>query len=242
MLAEIAPEELASAIDGLASGALATARVGEPPVDAMLVARTLGLAVAWDDRQSGRARLVTLAATGRLAPAILLRRDPRAERLQWAVAHEIGEALAEKAFVELGIDPREAPRQARETVANAIASAILLPREFFPNDGAALGWDLLALKERYCTASHELIARRMLDCSIPVCVSVYDQDRLTWRRSNVSGRRQPSNLEIDVRRQAHELGEVIMENGPPKIQAWPIHEPPWQREIVRTEIEESAAE
>ena len=242
MLAEIVREKLAAAVDRIAAEAVDTAQIEVPPIDAMRVAERLGLAVAWDDRQSGRARRVTLAAAGRLARAILLRRDPRAERQQWAVAHEIGEALAEKAFVELGIDPREAPRQAREMVANAIASAILLPREFFPNDGAALGWDLLALKERYCTASHELIARRMLDCSIPVCVSVYDQDRLTWRRSNVSGQRQPSNLEIDVRRQAHESGEVIMGNGPPKIQVWPIHEPPWQREIVRTEIEEFAAD
>jgi len=243
MLAEIAPEELASAVDRVAADVLAAAGIGEPPVDALRVAQRLGLAVAWDDRQAGRARLVTLAAAGRQTAAILMRHDPRAEREQWAVAHELGEALAERVFGELGVDPREAPRQGREMVANAIASAILLPREFFATDGPALEWDLVALKERYRTASHELIARRMLDCSLPVYISLYDQDRLTWRRSNTSGRRPPpSELELNARRRAHESGEAVIEFGPPKIQVWPIHEPAWQREIVRVQIDEFAGE
>jgi len=243
MLAEIAPEELNAATDRVAAEALAAAKVIEPPVDAMRVAQRLGLAVAWDDRQTGRARLVTLAAAGRQTAAILMRHDARAERQQWAVAHEIGEALAESVFGEMGVDAREAPRQARETVANAIARAILLPREFFATDGPALGWDLPALKGRYCTASHELIARRMLDCSLPICISVYDQDRLTWRRSNVSGRRPPpSELELGARRRAHETGEPVTQDGPPKLQVWPIHEPAWQREILRVQIDEFADE
>jgi len=242
MLAEIAPEELARAVGRVAAKALAVAGIGEPPIDAMRVAQRLGLAVGWDDRQAGRARLVTLAAAGRQTAAILMRHDPRVERQQWAVAHEIGEALAEQVFGELGIEGREAPRQGRETVANAIARAILLPREFFTTDGPALDWDLLALKERYGTASHELIARRMLDCSMPICISIYDQDRLTWRRSNVSGRRPPpSELEWDARRRAHESGEPILEDGPPKLQVWPIHEPAWQREILRVQSDEFAA-
>jgi Zn-dependent peptidase ImmA (M78 family) len=242
MLAEIAPAELASAVDHVAANALAAARIGPLPVDAMRVAQQLGLAVAWDDRQAGRARLVKLAAAGRLTAAILMRHDPRAEREQWAVAHEIGEALAESVFGELGVDAREAPRQGRETVANAIARAILLPREFFAIDAAALSWDLPALKERYRTASHELIARRMLDLSPPICISVYDQDRLTWRRSNISGQRPPpSELELNARRRSHESGEAV-EFGPPRIQVWPIHEPAWQREIVRVEIDEFAGQ
>ena len=235
MLAEIAPEELASAVDRVAANALAVAGIGRPPIDAIRVAQQLGLAVAWDDQQAGRARLVM----GRQTAAILMRHDPRAEREQWAVAHELGEALAKEVFSKLDVDPRTAPRHAREMVANAIASAILLPREFFATDGAALSWDLLALKEQYRTASHELIARRMLDVSPPICISVYDQDRLTWRTSNVSGRRPPpSELELNARRRAHESGEAVIEFGPPKTQAWPIHEQVWQREIVRVEIDE----
>jgi hypothetical protein len=243
MIAEIAPEELAGAVDRVLRKALAAAGVGQPPVDALRVARRLGLAVAWDDRQAGRARRVTLAAAGQQTAAILLRHDPRVEREQWAVAHEIGESLAKGVFGELGVDPREAPRQSREIVANSIASAILLPRECFATDGPALDWDLLALKERYCTASHELIARRMLDCSMPICISVYDQDRLTWRRSNISCQRlPPSSLESDARLRAHESGEVVIEFGPPKIQVWPIHEAQWQREIVRAQIDKFADE
>src|SRR5262249_15301739 len=98
-------------------------------------------------------------------------------------------------------------------------------------------------KQRYCTASHELIARRMLDCSVPICVSVYDQNRLTWRKSNVpSLRARPTEWEMDVCRRAHDSGEPLVEDGPPRIQAWPIHEPPWQREIVRVEIDELSSD
>jgi hypothetical protein len=241
MLAEIATVELCSAVDRVAAEALAAAKVIEPPIDAMRVAQRLGLALAWDDRQAGRARLVTLAAAGRQTAAILMRHDRRAEREQWAVAHEIGEALAQRVFGELDVDPREAPRRSREMVANAIASAILLPQEFFAADAATLNWDVLALKERYRTASHELIARRMLDCSLPICISVYDQNRLTWRRSNISRwRLPPSELELDARRRAHESGEAVFEFGPSKIQVWPIHEPVWRREILRVEIDEFA--
>jgi len=241
MLAEIAPEELASAVDRLAGEVLARAGVIQPPIDAMRVAKGLGLAVAWDDQQAGRARLVTLAAAGGWAPSIFVRHDPRAERQQWAVAHEIGESFAEQVFGELGIDARDTPRQGREMVANAIAAAILMPRGCLANDGAALGWDLPALKERYCTASHELIARRMLDCSTPICISVYDQNRLTWRKSNIAGRLPKlTEFEMAARRRAHESGESVVDEGPPRIQVWPIHEPLWQREIARVEIDDFA--
>jgi Zn-dependent peptidase ImmA (M78 family) len=221
---------------------LTKAEIGEPPIDAVTIAQRLGLTIAWDDRQTGRARTVKLAGTGGAeSPSILLRHDQRLERQHWAVAHEIGESLAQSAFKDLGIDAREAPRAARELVANGIASRLLLPRDTFAADGAACNWDLLALKERYNTASHELIARRMLDFPPLAIIAVFDQNGQIWRKTNLPGRLpKPSPIEIECRQRAHESGKAVFNSGPPIVNAWPIHEPPWQREIVRVEIDEFA--
>ena len=178
MLLEITREELSAVLDLVAAETLAIAGVFQPPVDCLRVAQCLGLALAWDDQQIGRARQVKLAlAKTSAAPSILLKHDPRQERIQWAVAHEIGESLAPRIFDQLGINVREAPAPAREQ-----------------------GWDLLELKQRYETASHELIARRMLDFPMPIIISVYDHDRLTWRKSNSVGRLPPRcQQEMDCR-------------------------------------------
>ena len=113
-----------------------------------------------------------------------MRPEPRLERRQWAVAHEIGEHVAYRVFLQWGVDPRETAPKAREAVANNLAGRLLLPTAWFAADGAACGWDLLALKARYRTASHELIARRMLECRPPVIISIFDHRRISFRRSN----------------------------------------------------------
>ena len=56
MLPELTVEELADAFDAVAVEILAEAGIVYPPVDAFAVARSLGLTVALDDAQDGRAR------------------------------------------------------------------------------------------------------------------------------------------------------------------------------------------
>ena len=171
---EITPEEFAAALDATVAEILTAAEVVGPPVDAHDVARQLLLTVAWDARQAGRARIVHLAgeAGGSFNGSILLRPEPRAERRHWAIAHEIGEETAARVFGLLQVDPRTAPAATREAIANQIAGRLLLPTEWFAADGTICDWDLCALKERYDTASHELIARRMLDFAPPIIVTV----------------------------------------------------------------------
>ena len=169
----------------------------------------------------------------------MLRPEPRRERRQWAIAHEIGEHLASRVFALLGVDPGEAPANVREQVANQVAGRLLLPTEQFLADARACDWNLCELKQRYDTASHELIARRMLDFSIPLIVTIFDHARITWRRSNLPGR-VPRLTAWEERcwRQAHETGlpQVATERGS-SVQAWPVHEPDWKREILRTRWE-----
>lgn len=241
MLPEITAEQYSAALDVVALETLRAAGINGPPVDAMAVARALRIAVAWDDQQQGRARFVRLKGIRGRPPraTILLRPEPRPERRQWAVAHEIGEHLAPRVFAAVAADPRVASPGARENVANHLAGRLLLPGIWFAADAAACAWDLAALKRTYSTASHELIARRMLDFAPPVIISIFDLGTLYLRRSNLPGRVPPlSAAEKRCWQNAH-VGNEPNETscGTQRIQAWPVHEAGWKREILRTEVE-----
>lgn len=246
MLCEFADMELAAAIDAIATEVLWEAGVDGPPVDALAVADELGIAVARDDHMPQRARYVrhscTAKAGGSGTGTILVKRAERPEREQWAVAHEIGESVAHRIFVRLGLSAVESTPASREWLANRFASALLLPRRWFAVDGQELDWDLLLLKQRYATASHELIALRLLDMQPPVIITLCDLGRIRWRRSNVTA--WPPALaseEKSVWRNAHVSGapasaELASEAGIESIRCWPVHEPDWKREILRSDM------
>lgn len=237
-----ATDELSFALDETAFEVLAEGGVTAPPVDCLGLAERLGMAVATDGRQQARARFVRLAARGGGLNSILLRPEPRLERRQWAVAHEIGEWVAHRVFDRLALDPREASPAYREQVANLMASRLLLPTDWYATDAERCGWDLWALKERYRTASHELLARRMLDFSAPIVITVFDQGRLTWRRSNVPGR-PPALAEWERACWEQVAATVAVHQAVRQFSravCWPVHEAGWRREILRTEAHELA--
>ncbi len=241
MSTEIATEQFSAALDRLAADVLAEAGVESPPVNALELAARLGLTVAVDDGQSGRARCVRLTTRSRAGAkgAILVRSEERVERRQWAVAHEIGEHFAARVFCDLGIDLHDVAPEAREQVASQLAGRLLLPAEWFSADAAACDWDLAALKALYATASHELIARRMLEFPPPIVVTIFDQGRVTLRRGNLHGRAPPlSPLERDCWRAVHSAGlpDERAAHGL-HVRGWPVHEPDFKREILRTSVE-----
>jgi len=86
--------------------------------------------------------------------------------------------------------------------------------------------------------SHELIARRMLECRPPVVISIFDQRRISFRRSNLPGRvPPPSPAEMECWDQVHQRRiSRRSEPGRAVIQGWPIHEEGWKREILRMEV------
>ena len=249
MFNDIPLEQARDAVERVAQWTLAEAGILAPPVDAFDVAARLGLVVATDAPavtaaiRSPRARFVRLGAAGGPQPTILLADDPRPERRHWAVAHEIGEHQAHLVFDHLGLSPADAEPAAREAVANRLAGCLLLPRDWFLADGADCAWDLFELKARYATASHEMVARRMLEMPPPAIITLFDHDRPQWRRSNVPGRTPPlSPAERDARQAAHDCGEPTwceaseLPDGIDDVRAWPIHEPDWKREIIRTKL------
>lgn len=240
MLAEISPEETRRALDRVADDLRWEASIDRPPVDAFRVARQLGLRVVSDRSIGERGRFVR--GGGRLVGSIVVGPEDRPERRHWAVAHEIGEAFCHRLFELLGVDPREAGPNAREQSANAIAGRLLVPRKWLVGVYRDCGHDLLSTKQQFATASHELVARRLLESWIaPMVVSVFDHDRLVWRRA-WNDRRAPPLVRSErlSQRRAHHAGSVVVVQGEPTVRCWPIHEPGWKREIVVTEPRLSA--
>jgi hypothetical protein len=248
MLQELTREELSAALDRMVSEILWEAGIIGPPVDALLVARRLGLVAAADVQAVQRGRFVRMAAGAEsmTTSTMMLSAEKRPERRQWAVAHEIGEWAAGRIAGHLGVDAAEVDGAFRECWSNAFASALLLPRRWFLPDGRNLDWDLLALKARYPTASHELIARRMLDMPAPAIVTLFDHGRRMWRRAT-DGLRVPPMLlaEETCQRQVHLRGKPMEVDsdcdgaGRVRVRCWPVHERGWRREIMRAELSES---
>lgn len=215
-----------------AAALLARSHVSSPPVDAIRIARALGLTVALDHTQSGRGRIKRIA--GKVA--IFLRPDERPERLQWAAAHELGESLTPAVCRALGVDGGElAPRQ-REEIANQLAREILLPDDWFRRDCRNVDFDLTRLKARYHTASHELIAWRWLDLETPAIVTIFDQGALTRRRSNLPVRPPPlTELERCCWNQLRQSRQsALVEDPRLTVRGWCVDSPGWEREILLT--------
>ena len=242
MLPELARTEIAYAVDGVVAELLGMAAVREPAVDSFAVADALGVAVVVDSRLAARARYVRLAAAGRGRgrPTIVLRPEPRVERRQWAVAHEIGEHVAPQLFSRLGVEPREAPADAREQLANTLAARLLVPSEWYRSACSECDSDLVELKSRFSTASHELLARRWVDEAVgDVVVTIADHGNVCQRMANWEGTvPRATGDELVCLAAVHRSGqmcETMCRVG--RVRAWPVHEPDWRREIARTDVD-----
>jgi hypothetical protein len=202
----------------------------------VLAQRHLGIVVCLDRTQDRRGR--AQRAAGR--QQIYLRPESREERHQWTVAHEIGEHLKAGFLQRLGIGPEETPVMAGESLANLFAHRLLVPTRWFAEDAPERNYDVLELKKRYRTSSHEVIALRFLDLPEPCIVTIIDNDHLHRRRSNnwPVRRRQLETPEQKCQRRVHETGEphVVREAGW-TVQGWPVHQLDWKREILRSVVE-----
>ncbi|MFO0944362.1 MAG: ImmA/IrrE family metallo-endopeptidase [Planctomycetota bacterium] len=221
-------------VERLVEELLEDAGIEGPPVDAVCLARRLGLELRLDKSQQARGRLVQ----GRFQPTICVKPEPREERTQWTVAHEIGEhVLARLSFLRELEEARPGGR-AREELANHFASLLLVPTSWLERDCLETDWDLWALKERYQTASYEVLATRMLDLEPHAILTIFDQGKLIRRRGNLPfwpPKLQP--VEAQAQKRAHVTGRPeLLHADNLTVQAWPIHETGWKREILRSVV------
>ncbi|MEQ8846236.1 hypothetical protein [Botrimarina sp.] len=244
MLAELPLQEYLATLDRCAEDLLWEAGVGAPPIDAFRVAQRLGIAVVSDARMLTRARFARLASESPcgVVETIALAPECREERRHFAVAHEVGEAHAVRVYQMLGVEPAEAGPRAREAIANALAGRLLAPRRWLVGVWRESGGDLLEVKSVFATASHELLARRLLEC-VPasMVVTITDNGRVAWRGWNLPGPAPPrSPTEIECQRQAQQEERPVWFDDVPSraarriacVRCWPVYEPGWRREIT----------
>jgi predicted transcriptional regulator len=198
-----------------------------PPVDAFLLAKGLGLAIQIDPL------LKTRGYSRRrwdLGTIVVGSKNPgKSERKQFTIAHELGE-ISLKGKVE-GTHLEEA--------SNLMAINLLLPRGWFKRDAEASGFDLLELKKIYSTASHELIALRMLEFR-PMIVTIFDNGRLYRRKGSYPF---PIRTVYPMERQCLKEvslngGKVSLKDERMSVTGWPVFREDWKRVILRTELEQ----
>lgn len=237
MSEEFLREDMIAGIDRLVGEVLAAGGVKAPPVDVIRLAQdALDMVVCMDRQQPERGRAQRTA--GRRI--IYLKPEPREERHQWTVAHEIGEHLKVELLKRLGLEPAQTRAMTGESLANLFGYRLLVPTRWFAEDAPALDYDVLELKRRYRTSSHEVIALRLLDLPEPSIITIIDHDSITKRRSNawrVTRKLQPA--ERACQRHVHEHGEPhrVAQDGW-TVYGWPVHQLEWKREILRSVVDE----
>jgi hypothetical protein len=157
------------------------------------------------------------------------------------VAHEIGEHLKPMLLRRLGVGPEQTRMMTGESLSNLFAYHLLVPACWFPEDVATWNYDLPALKERYATASHEVLAWRLLDLPEPCVITILDNNAVHRRRSNGwKVRRQLEPAEEECSRYVHHYGRprVVQKDGW-TVHGWPIHQLDWKREILRSVFEQT---
>jgi Zn-dependent peptidase ImmA (M78 family) len=236
MSEDLTREEVTHVVDRLVAELLDGAGLAEPPVDAIQLAQSrLGMIVCLDSRQQQRGR--AQRAAGR--KQIYLRPEPTEERHQWTVAHEIGEHFKIALLERLGVEPDETRSMAGESLANLFAHRLLVPTSWYADDAPGFDYDLAKLKKRYRTASHEVLALRMLDLASPCIITIIDNDHIHKRRSNawtVRKRLEPPEEKCRLFVNKRTMAHTVRASGW-TVRGWPVHQAGWKREILRSVVD-----
>lgn len=223
-------EETVRAVDEVVRECLRRAGIEAPPVDPVEVAEALGLVTQRDAALPGRGERRTIAGRS----LILIRPEQRDERECFAIAHEIGEEIAAGEIIRrLGL--HEGITRWREELANLFAARLLCPADWLRACLRDDGDDLRMLKEQFATASHEVLARRLLSLPIPTVITVIDNGAVSSRCSNTHCPPRLCDFEHEIWQTAHRTSEdQDTTRCSLRVQAWAIHEDQWRREILRT--------
>jgi hypothetical protein len=212
---DLTREDVYHAADLLVEELLDAAGVTRPPVNAVDVARHLQMSLR--------------------EPAPSAPRGSEESR-QWSAAQAIGERLKPDLLRRLGFDPASRQSLPGESLAGLLAHRLLTPTSWFAADARACGWDVPELKRLYDTAGYEVVAWRLLDLPEPCVITIVENDHVHRRRSNawrVNKTLQPAERECQRYVHHYSRPRVVSADGW-TVQGWPLHEPDWKREILRS--------
>jgi hypothetical protein len=227
---DLSPQEIHEAIDRVVRDVLDACGVTVPPVDALALARHLGVELR-PKRQ--KPRLPGLTPPGS-PPA-----EPTEEQRQADAARAVADFLRPDVLARLGVEDAGGGLVGA-SLSSLLAQRLLVPGRWLAAEGRACGWDLEVLKGQFRTAGHELIAWRLLDLEEPCAITVVDNGVVARRRSNAW--RLPRALapaEEECQRYVHEFSRprVVRRDGW-SVQGWPLHAVDGKREVLRSVVDE----
>ena len=232
MYEDLTQEDVLRAADGVVSDLLAAAGVPRPPVNAVGLAKHLGMIVR-EEASPARHGAPRRAGAG---DVLLLSPDATEEARQWAAAQAVGARLKGDLLRRLGQDPAARPALSGESLPNLLARHLLTPAGWFADDARGCGWDVLELKRLYATAGHELVAWRLLDLPTPCIITIVENEQVHRRRGNawrVNKTLQPAERACQRYVHYYSRPRVVAADGW-TVQGWPVHQADWKREILRS--------
>jgi len=214
---DLTREDIWRTADAIVEELVSAAGVSQPPVDALVLARHLGIVVG-DEARSHK------------------RDTPSPEARQWTAAQAVGARLKPDLLRRLGVDPAFRTGLSGASLPDLLARRLLTPTSWFADDARACGWDLPELKRLYATAGYEVVAWRLLDLPTPCVITIVDNGHVQRRRSNawrVAKTLQPAERECQRYVSHYSRPRVVAADGW-TVQGWPVHAPDWKREILRS--------
>lgn len=234
-MSDFSAEELFEACDRLVAGLLDRAGVTDPPVDALRIAEDhLGIPVEIaepEEDEQGRPR----PRARRPTSGIVLSPHMSAEQQQSAAAQGIARTLLPDLLRKLGIVPGSETKQAAAHFRGLLIARLLVPTRMLRSALRNCKYDMVALKERFSTASFESIALRLLDLDDPCVIAVVDDGVVAVRRSNAT----QTTRKLTPAEQR--CLDRVMELDRPhstrlegwSVQGWPVPGRPFRRVVLR---------
>ena len=227
----LAEHDLLAAVDHVIEEVLRRHALASPPVDANLLLAQEGEKVL----PKRRVRDSKESNGGSMGDSAELER-------QRAAALALGKSLNTKILNQARIGPRERSSEAEAQLAGLFATRLLMPTSWFQEDVRRLGYNLPRLHARYATASIASVAWRLLDLNEPAVVTIFDNNHIVDRRSNLAN--SEGTPEIDAAERAaqayaHQFSRARLEHSPAlTARAWPLHRADWRREIVVARLDD----
>src|SRR5262245_46047580 len=130
MTDDLPREEVMEVVDRAVAELLEAAGVRAPPVDAIALARHLGLTVSHERRPPQRGRAQRPSGSRQ----IILDPEATEEHQQWTVAHAIGGHMKASLLQRLGVEPPQTRAPSGESLATLFAYHLLVPTAWFAVD------------------------------------------------------------------------------------------------------------
>ena len=226
---DAAEDDLLSAIDDVIKDLLRCHDVGSPPVDAVRLLQACGKSAR---ASAQKARSKRSSGLRDRRPARSVARDvsqPRAAAI-------IGRSLTRAILRRTQFERSRASHDSEGWLDFLFTARLLMPTRWFREDFRRLGLDVQRLHARYSTASAEAVAWRLLDLEEPLVVTIFDNNQIVDRRSNVQHDGVPPTIdfaELAAQAYAHTYSRPRLENSPAvTARAWSVHRADWRREIV----------